>query len=151
MEVPTSHTRTGGRGNLIELHVSNVKPGRMAEFLEDAGEVCAFVEANGGLDARVLQLTYAGMSSGLISLIWEHENMTAHAEERRGVVQRQGTRAPGEGTRCERWPWRHGCEHALERDPVVNTPTGIQAATEVHDDPRASVALGRSPTSLAMT
>jgi hypothetical protein len=49
----------------------------MAEFLGDAAEVCAFVEANGGINARVLQLTYAGMSSGLTSLIWEHETMAA--------------------------------------------------------------------------
>jgi hypothetical protein len=79
MELPTSHTPTPGRGSIIELHVSNVKPGRMAEFLGDCAEVCAFVEANGAVNARVLQLTYAGMSSGLTSLIWEHESMAAHA------------------------------------------------------------------------
>jgi hypothetical protein len=79
MELPTSHTPTPGRGSIIELHASNVKPGRMGEFLEDSAEVCAFVEANGAINARVLQLTYAGMSSGLTTLIWEHENMAAHA------------------------------------------------------------------------
>ncbi|MGZ6779797.1 MAG: hypothetical protein ACXVGO_12470, partial [Mycobacterium sp.] len=79
MELPTSHTPTSGRGSIIELHASHVKPGRMAEFLDDSADVCAFVEGNGALNARVLQLTYAGMSSGLTTLIWEHENMAAHA------------------------------------------------------------------------
>ena len=79
IELPTSHTSTPGRGSILELHISTVKPGRMAEFLDDSADVCAFVEANGGINPRLLQLTYAGMSSGLTTLIWEHENMAAHA------------------------------------------------------------------------
>ena len=79
IEVPTGHTPTPGRGSILEIHASQVKPGRMGEFLTDAADVCAFVEANGALNARVLQLTYAGMSSGITSLIWEHENMAAAA------------------------------------------------------------------------
>ena len=97
IELPTSHTPTVGRGSIIELHVSTVKPGRMAEFLEDAAEVCAFVEANGGLNARVLQLTYAGMSSGLTTLIWEHENMAAHARASAAWFTDQGLAIQAKG------------------------------------------------------
>jgi hypothetical protein len=79
MEIATGHTPTPGRGSILELHVNQVKPGRMEEFLADAADVCAFVESNGALNARVLQLTYAGMSSGLATMIWEHENMAGQA------------------------------------------------------------------------
>lgn len=79
IELPTAHTPTPGRGSIVEAHASQVKPGRMEEFLGDAADVCAFVEANGALNARLLQLTYAGMSSGLTTMIWEHENMAAQA------------------------------------------------------------------------
>jgi hypothetical protein len=41
--------------------------------------VCEFVEANGAVNARAIQLTYAGMASGLTALTWEVENMTAQA------------------------------------------------------------------------
>jgi hypothetical protein len=30
-------------------------------------------------NARAIQLTYAGMASGMLALVWEHENMAAQA------------------------------------------------------------------------
>lgn len=80
IEVPTGHTSTPGRGSILEVHTAQVHPGRMEDYLAEAAEVCAFVEAQGALNARVLQLTYAGMSSGLASMLWEHENMASQAK-----------------------------------------------------------------------
>lgn len=80
IELPTGHTPTPGRGSILEIHASQVHPGRMEDFLAESAEVCAFVEANGAVNARLSQLTYAGMSSGLVSMTWEHENMASQAK-----------------------------------------------------------------------
>ena len=37
----------------------------MEEVVAQAAEVCEFVEANGAVNARLLQLTYAGLASGM--------------------------------------------------------------------------------------
>ena len=90
IELPTGHNPTGGRGSILEMHLNQVKPGRMEEFLADAAEAGAFAEANGARNARVLQLTYAGMSSGLTAMLWEHENMAAHARMAAGWFTEAG-------------------------------------------------------------
>jgi len=79
MELPIGHEPKAGRGSLLEVHVSRIVPGRAEEALSQAADVCAFVEANGAVNARLLQLTYAGMASGLTSLVWELENWQAQA------------------------------------------------------------------------
>ena len=38
IELPTSHTSTPGRGSILELHISTVKPGRMAEVPDDSAD-----------------------------------------------------------------------------------------------------------------
>ena len=38
----------------------------------------------------MLQLTYAGMSSGLTAMLWEHENMAAHARMAAGWFTEAG-------------------------------------------------------------
>ena len=79
MELPTGREPKPGRGGLLEVHTNRVTPGRMEEFLSQAADVCAFVESNGAVNARVLQLTYAGMASGLTAFTWEIENWQAQA------------------------------------------------------------------------
>jgi hypothetical protein len=79
MEVPIGRTPKSGTGSILEVHTSRVNPGRMEEVVSQAVEVCEFVEANGAVNARLLQLTYAGLGSGLTILAWELENMQAHA------------------------------------------------------------------------
>jgi len=79
MVVPIGREPKQGRGSILEIHTSRVNPGRMEEVLSQAAETCEFVEANGAVNARLLQLTYAGMASGMAALSWELENMTAHA------------------------------------------------------------------------
>ena len=53
----------------------------MEEAISEAAEVCEFVEADGAVNARLLQLTYAGLGSGLTILTWELENMETHARK----------------------------------------------------------------------
>ena len=79
MEMDIGHTSNGGRGNILEAHTSRINPGRAEDAVTEAREVCAFVEKNGAMNARCVQLTYAGMASGMVALIWEHENMAAQA------------------------------------------------------------------------
>jgi hypothetical protein len=79
MELPIGREPKQGRGNLLEVHTNRVTPGQMEEFLSQAAEVCAFVESNGAVNARVIQLTYAGMASGMTAFCWEIENWQAHA------------------------------------------------------------------------
>ena len=79
MEMPIGRTPKAGRGSILEVHSLHVTPGRVADAVAEAAEVCEFLEANGAVNARLLQLTYAGVASGLMALICEHENMRAHA------------------------------------------------------------------------
>jgi len=79
MEMPIGRTPKAGRGNILEVHTLHVTPGRIEDAIADAAEVCAFVEKHGAVNARLLQLTYAGLASGLLALTCEHENMRAHA------------------------------------------------------------------------
>ena len=79
MELPLGRSPKAGRGSILEVHSSRINPGRMEEAHSEAAEVCEFVEANGAVNARLLQLTYAGLGSGLTIFTWEVENMQAHA------------------------------------------------------------------------
>ena len=79
MELPLGRTPKAGKGSILEVHTSRLNPGRMEEAISQAAEVCEFVEANGAVNARLLQLTYAGLGSGLTAFTWEVENMHAHA------------------------------------------------------------------------
>ena len=79
MELPLGRSPKAGRGSILEVHSSRINPGRMEDAISEAAEVCEFVEANGAVNARLLQLTYAGLGSGLTIFTWEVENMQAHA------------------------------------------------------------------------
>jgi hypothetical protein len=65
------------RGNVIEVHVTRPIPGRFEAGLALATRVCELVEAHGATNARLFQLGYAGLGSGLQMLAWECENMKA--------------------------------------------------------------------------
>ena len=79
IDIPLGRTPKAGRGSILEVHTSHVNPGRFDDAVAESAEVCAFVEDNGALNARCIQLTYAGMASGMLALVWEHENMAAQA------------------------------------------------------------------------
>jgi hypothetical protein len=78
-EVPTGRTPKPGRGAVVDIHTLRIVPGRMEEVISQSAEICDFVEANGAVNARLIQLSYAGLSSGLAALVWEQENMSANA------------------------------------------------------------------------
>ena len=79
MELPLGRDPKPGQGSVLEVHLGKPNPGRIEEVLAEAAEVCDFVEANGAVNARLVQLTYAGMASGMTAFTWELENMAAHA------------------------------------------------------------------------
>lgn len=79
MELPLGRDPKPGQGGILEVHLGKPNPGRIADVLNEAAEVCEFVEANGAVNARLVQLTYAGMASGMTAFTWELENMAAHA------------------------------------------------------------------------
>lgn len=78
MEIPV-RTPKAGQGGVLEVHTNSVHPGRIDDFLSQSVDACEFVEANGAVNARILQLTYAGAASGMVALTWEVANMQAHA------------------------------------------------------------------------
>jgi len=62
-------------GNVIEVHVTRPVPGKFEEGLAQATRVCELAEAHGATNARLFQLGFAGMGSGLQMLSWECENL----------------------------------------------------------------------------
>jgi hypothetical protein len=62
-------------GSIIEVHLTRPIPGRFEAGLELATRVCELVEAHGATNARLFQLGFAGLGSGLQMLSWECENM----------------------------------------------------------------------------
>lgn len=78
-ELPIGRTPKPGRGTLLAVHTVRVRPGRMADAIAEAARVCEFVEANGAVNARAIQITYGGMMSGVCALSWELDNMRADA------------------------------------------------------------------------
>ena len=79
MELPLGRDPKPGEGGILEVHLGKPNPGRMEEVLAEAAAVCDFVEANGAVNARLQQLTYAGMASGMTAFTWELGNVAAHA------------------------------------------------------------------------
>jgi hypothetical protein len=79
VEVPLGRTPKPGKGGVLSVHTSRVHPGRMEDALAQAVEACEFVEDNGAMNARLLQLSYAGTATGMCAFTWEVENMRAHA------------------------------------------------------------------------
>ena len=117
MEMAIGRNPKAGHGRILEAHTSHVTPGRIEDVMADSKEACDFVEANGAVNARLLQLTYAGMASGLTVLTWEVETWGP-----RRASARRGTRMPGSPCRCGPWaPLRQpaGLGRALHRGSAV--------------------------------
>lgn len=62
-------------GNVIEVHVTRPVPGKFEEGLAQAARVCELVEQNGATNARLWQLGYAGLGSGVQMMSWETADM----------------------------------------------------------------------------
>ena len=58
-------------GTVIEVHVTRPIPGKFEEGLAQATRVCELVEQNGATNARLWNMGYAGLGSGLQMMSWE--------------------------------------------------------------------------------
>ena len=75
------------------------------------------------VNARCIQLTYAGMASGMVALIWEHENMAAQARAGCRMVHRRWRRtADAQHGRSPRDD--PGRQRSLQRGPAVGHTLG---------------------------
>jgi hypothetical protein len=77
VEVDLGRKMKTSHGNISEVHVSRVTPGRLEEALATAKKACTFVERHGGRRARLFELSHAGSGSGLMMVSWEFENARA--------------------------------------------------------------------------
>ena len=77
VEIDLDRKMKTSHGNISEVHVSRVTPGRLEEALATAKRACTFVERHGGRRARLFQLSHAGSGSGLMLISWEFENNRA--------------------------------------------------------------------------
>jgi len=114
MELPLGREPKAGKGSILEVHTSRLNPGRTEEAISEAAEVCAFVEANGAVNARLLQLTYAGLGSGLTVFTWEVENMQAHARMASA--------------------WFTDAGLALQARTMTANPTSVQVSSELWNE-----------------
>lgn len=64
-------------GTIVEIHVTRPIPERFQQGLEVATRLCELIEARGATNARLFNLSFSGMGTGLQVLSWEHENMKA--------------------------------------------------------------------------
>jgi len=74
-EIPLGRTGPSGRGSVIEAYISRSLPGRFESALELAGVAFDFVEAHGGSNCRLLQMTNAGVLTDCLVASWELESM----------------------------------------------------------------------------
>ncbi|HZU80282.1 MAG TPA: hypothetical protein VE991_10245 [Acidimicrobiales bacterium] len=79
-EIPLGRTPRTGRGTVLEIHVTRPTPGRFDETLAMAGRVAELVERHGARNARVFQLGYAGICSGMLMSSWECDSVRAWAK-----------------------------------------------------------------------
>ena len=76
-EIPLDRKKKAGRGNIVEVYVSRVTPGRLEEALESAKRALTFVERHGARNGGLFQLGAAGSGTGLMLASWEFANMRA--------------------------------------------------------------------------
>jgi hypothetical protein len=74
IDIPLGRAAVAGRGHVVEAHVSRVKPGRFEGALELANVAFDFLEANGAVGCRLMQLQDAGMMSECLVASWEFED-----------------------------------------------------------------------------
>jgi hypothetical protein len=79
-EVPLDRKPKAGRGDVVEIHVSRVTPGRLEDARKMAKAACSFAERHGARNARLFQLGYAGLGSGLFLVSWEFTSLRAQGK-----------------------------------------------------------------------
>lgn len=76
-EVPLDRKKKMGHGDVVEIHVSRVTPGRLEQAMKTVTAACTFAERHGARNARLFQLGYAGTGSGLFMVSWEFATLRA--------------------------------------------------------------------------
>ena len=76
-QVDLGRTGSNDRGAFVEIHVSQVKPGRMDDAFDTARRVADYVEARGASNAQLLTLFVAGSASNQVVFTFELPTMRA--------------------------------------------------------------------------
>ena len=77
VEIPLDRESRRGHGSFVEAYVSRALPGRFDAALDLARHAFDFVEGQGGMNARLLQLTLAGSMTDALVATWEFESLRA--------------------------------------------------------------------------
>src|SRR5581483_1078941 len=77
-EIPLGRECNPTLGNVIEVHVTRPLPGKFEEGVAQAARVCELVEQRGATNARLWQMGYAGLGSGMTMLAWETPDLKTH-------------------------------------------------------------------------
>ena len=76
-EIPLDRKKKAGRGNIVEVYVSRITPGRLEEAIDSAKRALTFVERHGARNGGLYQMGAAGSGTGLTMVSWEFVNMRA--------------------------------------------------------------------------
>jgi hypothetical protein len=76
-EIPLGRNASTRRGSAVEAYISRVLPGRFEGAVGLANIVFDFVEAQGGSNCRLSQMSSAGSMTDCLVASWELENMRA--------------------------------------------------------------------------
>ena len=76
-EIPLARDGNSERGSVMEIHVSQIVPGRMDQLLELATRCADFVEARGASHATLASIGASGSFTNAVSMAWELPDMRA--------------------------------------------------------------------------
>jgi hypothetical protein len=80
VEIPLPGTHKQGRGNLVEVHITRVNPGRFEAALEETSKAASLLEKAGAVNVQAFQMILAGMQSGSVGLAAEWPSVRAQAQ-----------------------------------------------------------------------
>jgi hypothetical protein len=76
-EIPLDRPVKAGRGSVAQAYMSRAHPGRFDAVLDLTRQAFDFVEAKGGVNARLYTLVGAGSMTDVLVASWEFESMRA--------------------------------------------------------------------------
>jgi hypothetical protein len=76
-EVPLGRAGNPARGTILEIHVSQIVPGRLEQLIDLSAQCADFVEANGASHATLSSISASGSFTNAMSLSWELPDMRA--------------------------------------------------------------------------
>ena len=76
-EIPLGREGNPERGSILEIHVSQIVPGRLEQLMELAARCADFVEAHGATHATLASISASGSFTNAVSISWELSDMRA--------------------------------------------------------------------------